>query len=48
MARSPEEESKTMSNNHIFTRSLTLLFTGVTAVTQFLVAFAPSAPLFAG
>ncbi|GAB5454578.1 MAG: hypothetical protein Hens2KO_08070 [Henriciella sp.] len=48
MAKAPEDESKTMNNQHIFTRSLTLLFTGVTAVTLFLVAFAPSAPLFAG
>jgi hypothetical protein len=37
-----------MSNNHIFSRSLTLLFTGVTALTLFMVAFAPSTPLFAG
>jgi len=37
-----------MSNNHIFTRSLTVIFTGVTAVTLFLVALSPSAPLFAG
>jgi len=37
-----------MSDNHIFTRSLTLLFTGVTALTLFLVALAPSGSLFAG
>lgn len=37
-----------MNTNHFFSRSLTLLFTGVTALTLFLVAFAPSAPLFAG
>jgi hypothetical protein len=48
MARLPNDESKTMSNEHFFTRSLTLLFTGVTAITLFLVAFSPSAPLFAG
>ena len=37
-----------MTNNHLLSRSLTLLFTGITATTLFLVAFAPSAPLFAG
>ncbi|MEL6858985.1 MAG: hypothetical protein AAFO74_11395 [Pseudomonadota bacterium] len=41
-------KAKTMGNQHIFSRSMTVLFTGVTAVTLFLVAFAPSAPLFAG
>ncbi len=37
-----------MTNNHLLSRSLTLLFTGITATTLFMVAFAPSAPLFAG
>jgi hypothetical protein len=37
-----------MTNTHILSRSLTVLFTGITATTLFLVAFAPSAPLFAG
>lgn len=37
-----------MSNNHILSRSLTLVFTGITAATLFLMAFAPSTPLFAG
>lgn len=41
-------KAKTMSNNHIFSRSLTVIFTGATAATLFLVAFAPSASLFAG
>ena len=38
--------SKTMSNDHILTRSLTVLFTGATAL--FLAALAPSASLYAG
>ena len=42
------DESKTMSNDHILTRSLTVLFTGATAATLFLVAFAPTASLYAG
>lgn len=42
------DESKTMSNNHILSRSLTVIFTGATAAALFLVAFAPSASLFAG
>ena len=42
------DESKTMSNNHILTRTLTVLFTGATAAALFLVAFAPSASLYAG
>lgn len=37
-----------MNTNHILSRSLTVIFTGATAVTLFLFAFAPSAPLFAG
>lgn len=37
-----------MTHNHFLSRTLTLLFTGVTAATLFMVAFAPSAPLFAG
>ena len=37
-----------MTENHILTRSLTVLFTGITAATLFLVAFAPSASLYAG
>jgi len=37
-----------MNNNHLFSRSLTLIFTGITAVTLFLLAFAPSASLYAG
>jgi hypothetical protein len=42
------DESKTMSNNHILTRTLTVLFTGATATALFLVAFAPSASIYAG
>ena len=42
------DESKTMSNNHILTRTLTVLFTGATAAALFLVAFAPSASIYAG
>ncbi len=37
-----------MSNNNILSRSLTVLFTGITATTLFMVAFAPSASLYAG
>jgi hypothetical protein len=48
MAPAPDNESKTMNNNHILTRSLTLVFTGVTAATLFLMAFAPSTSLYAG
>jgi hypothetical protein len=41
-------KARTMNNSHIFTRSLSLIFTGITAATLFLMAFAPSASLFAG
>ena len=43
-----EDESKTMSDNHIFSRSLTVLFPGATAAAPFLIAFAPSTSLYAG
>ena len=35
-------------SNHLLTRSLTLIFTGATAITLFLLAFQPAAPLFVG
>jgi hypothetical protein len=41
-------EARKMHNSHIFTRSLSLIMTGITATVLFMLAISPSASLFAG